>query len=347
MPDDANLRPVIGVRQPEGPDNAYVSRNCAILGQLGDVQQVPRARDLLLLLLGRLITFQRLKIYDVMILNWAENALTQRGGKLTYRGILEYRVFLWICRRLSRKLVYVRHNELPHGTAAHDADRVDAWIERGQQRADVVVAHSPVYAEAQGCAYVPHPLYEVSASAVTRTNEYVVFGRIQPYKNIHQIIEAWSPGATLLILGPCSDPAYLDELRALANDKPVAFDVGFKEEEEIAERIAASAGVLIANKAQSAVVSGTLFFALSCGARVFALATPFHRWLATTPLAGSVFSFDSIPALTAAIRASDLAESPSAASVRAAAESLFDDDRVLAAWRAVLDGLFERNGAAA
>ena len=340
MPDDATFWPVIGVRQPEGPDNAYVKRNCDILGRLGDVQPVPRARDLALLFLGRLITFQRLKIYDVMILNWAENVLTQRGGKLTHRGILEYRVFLWLCRRLSRKLVYVRHNELPHGTTADDAEQVNAWVERGQQRANIVVAHSPVYAEAHGYAYVPHPLYNVAPSSASPCKEYVVFGRVEPYKNIDQLIENWTVEATLVIVGPCSDPAYLDKLRALAKDKPVTFDIGFKEEQEIADRIAASAGVLIANTPESAIVSGTLFFALSCGAPVFALTTPFFEWLATTSLGNSVFAFESVDALTDTIGNDDFKYRASAAAIKAEADALFGDDHVLAAWQDVFGKLF-------
>lgn len=347
MPDDATFRPTIGVRQPEVPDNAYVRRNCDILGRLGDVTPVPRARDLALLFLGRLVMFSGLKIYDVMILNWAENVLVQHGGKLTKRGIFEYRLLLWLCRRMSVKLVYVRHNELPHGTATDDVERVNAWVERGQQLADRVVAHSPVYADAHGYAYVPHPLYDVAPASAARRNEYVVFGRVQPYKNIDQLIESWSAEARLVIIGPCSDAAYLEKLRALAANKPVAFDIGFKEEREVADKISASAGVLVANTPESAIVSGTLFFALSCGARVFALATPFFDWLATTPLREAVSAFDSIGALTGAIGTDSHADAPSAASITAEAEALFGDDRVLAAWQAVFDELFGADSAAA
>jgi glycosyltransferase involved in cell wall biosynthesis len=339
MRDETVERLVIGMRQFEHIESAYVARNRELLGCLGDVVNVPRARALAGALLWRLVTFRRLKIYDVLILNWAENVLTQWHGKLTLRGILEYRLYLWICRRLSRGLVYVRHNRLPHNAPAADAARLTALIETGQRYADAVVTLSPVYAGESGCHYVPHPLFDLPLEAGQRDDEYVVFGRVQRYKNIDTLVEAWNLSSRLCIVGPCDDPEYLAELRRLATDKPVHFDIGFKDEGDVARRVGACAGVIIGNDPGSAIVSGTFFFALSCGAPVFAVETPFYDWVATTPLAPAVRACASIPELVDGIGGRNPAHAPGASSIRAAAEALFGDEQVIEAWRAVFESL--------
>lgn len=340
-----DTKPVIGFRQFSHAGNAYIERNQEILARLGAVANVPRARELAIILVRRLLSLRSCKIYDVLIVGWAENVLIDRGGRLTLRGRLEYRIFLWICRRLSRSLVYVRHNTLPHNARTLDARRLAVLISKGQGRADAIVAHSPVFRTEAACHYVPHPLYDVSPAAQSRADCYVVFGRIQPYKNIDVLVEAWSGPSELLILGPCDDHGYLAKLKALASGKPVRFDVGFKSEAEIAVRISAAAGVIIVNDPASAIVSGSLFFALSCGSRVFVLQTPFHDWLATTPLGDVVQIFETIPALVAGVAQDDLAAAPDNASIRAEAEKLFGDDRVARGWQAVIATLVDQTTA--
>ncbi len=337
MRNDVTRKPVIGLRQFAGAGNAYVDRNREVLSRLGKVVDVPRARRLALAILWRLVTFRRLKIYDVLIVNWAENVLTQWRGRLTPRGALEYRLYLWLCRRAARDLIYVRHNRVPHDVPTRYHARVIKLIEKGERAADRVVAHSPVFAAEHGYSYVPHPLYEVRPAAATEpVDEFVVFGRIRRYKKLDALIAAWGRQARLAIIGPCTDDAYLARLEKLAADKPVEFDIGFHDEAGVAARMSHARGVVVVNDPDSLIVSGTFFFAISAGARVFTAADPFYRWLADTPLGSYVSVFESVNALGSRAGHEPARQPGEPAAIRAAAEALFGDREVLAGWRQAL-----------
>jgi glycosyltransferase involved in cell wall biosynthesis len=51
----------------------------------------------------------------------------------------------------------------------------------------------------------------------------VFLGRVLPHKGIHFLIEGLPPGIVLHVVGPWSDPAYLERLRGLAAGKAVTF----------------------------------------------------------------------------------------------------------------------------
>ena len=61
----------------------------------------------------------------------------------------------------------------------------------------------------------------------------VFLGRVLPHKGIHFLVEGLPPGVPLHVVGPFSDLAYLERLRALAEGKPVIFHGALPDEEVI------------------------------------------------------------------------------------------------------------------
>jgi glycosyltransferase involved in cell wall biosynthesis len=61
----------------------------------------------------------------------------------------------------------------------------------------------------------------------------VFLGRVLPHKGIHFLVEGLPPGVPLHVVGPTTDPAYLDRLRVLAAGKPVTFHGALPDEEVI------------------------------------------------------------------------------------------------------------------
>jgi glycosyltransferase involved in cell wall biosynthesis len=61
----------------------------------------------------------------------------------------------------------------------------------------------------------------------------VFLGRVLPHKGIHFLVEGLPPGVPLHVVGPFSDPAYLERLRALATGKTVTFHGALPDEEVI------------------------------------------------------------------------------------------------------------------
>ena len=327
----------IGVHPFTNEGNEYIPINKDILGQLGSVVEVPRARVLLKRLLGQLIRFKSPKSFDVLILNWTELLILSRGNAPTLSGAISYLFLMRLCRWVAVKLIYVRHNDYPHDLPRRHQRQIRNLIAKGQRLADAVVAHSPVYAEEHGYHYVPHPLYRLDPGGqASECDEYVIFGRVMAYKKIDQLIEAWPSSQHLAVIGPFTDEDYLAKLRSMALDKPIRFDIGFHDEGALVDRLKASRGVIIVNDPGSLVVSGTFFFALSVGVGVLAINNSFYSWVKTTPLDEYVQSFDSIPALARHLQERPARESAQPELIRSEARRLFGDDAVLQAWRSLI-----------
>jgi glycosyltransferase involved in cell wall biosynthesis len=328
----------IGLHPFSLPGNAYIDRNRHILGRFGTVSEVPRARYLAKLLLLRLLRLRSTKIFDVLILNWHDRAVLAGGDRPTLRGVFDYLALNCLCRLATRRLIYVRHNNFPHETRAISRRWVQRLIDYGQRLADVIVCHSPVYADQHDLQYVPHPLYEVFPCSLDGyREEYIVFGRIEPYKQIDLLIAAWKSRYTLSVIGPCENQGYLAQLKKIATGKAVRIEAGFKDDSEVASRIAASRGVIIVNDPGSLIVSGTFFYALSCGARLLTTNTPFNRWVATTEVGDYVRLFDSVGELVEKVEHETDGDRPESRSVRDAAEILFGEERVACAWQSLID----------
>ncbi len=327
--------------------NGYIERNRQALSDVGSVVPVPRPAQLLRDWVVHILTGKGLRLYDALILNWRENCLT-RSNRITKAGVIEYLLSLLIHRVSSHRLIYVRHNRHPHNLHTADISKAKRWIRFGERVSDAVVMHSPEEMSHPKHFYVPHPLYQLprhgTESVETTdcpskaTKEFLMFGRIESYKQIHRIIELWPPNNTpLRIMGPCNDKQYLNMLKRLADGKPINFEVGFHAEAYLAERVQQASGVIIANQEDSTLVSGSFFFALSCQAMIYSIHNPFMAWARDSGLEQQVTLMPTLEALVDYIAAKPPSQrNPVAGTAQTKVEELFGMDRIKHHWKMVV-----------
>ncbi|MFC3607957.1 hypothetical protein [Stutzerimonas tarimensis] len=264
---------------PFSPDeNTYVARMKHILQGFAEVVEAPDLKKLR----TRPLAFFRER-YDVVILNWTDNRLaSHHTGKASPLGFAKFVAEALAVRLTTRKIIFVRHNNYPHHANADSGKFISRTLDRLSSLFDLVITHSAHEPESRK-HYVPHPLYAIQppAEAASAGDYFVVFGRILRYKRILELIEAFPADRKLVIAGACLDNDYLAQMRAAAQGKDVEIRAGFIEDAAARDLVGRSAGLIICNAEDDMVVSGSYFYAVSLGASVLALRTPFLDWLSS------------------------------------------------------------------
>lgn len=327
---------VIGLLPYNLEANTYIQRNRRILGTLGDVHPVPAPLVLLKKALLNFFKIGRFKIYDILIVNWRENSLKNNKNKIQIYGIAEYYISLLLHRMTSNRLVYVKHNHTPHNLSYKDTLRAKRLLQFGLRFAHAVVVHSPDYVDGENTYYVPHPLYQLNFDPMhvneEREKEFIMFGRVQPYKNIHDVIKHWRIEVPLVIMGPCEDKNYLKELESLSKGKKIEFEIGFHDESYLQKRVACCSAVIIANDKSSMLVSGSFFFAISCGTPVYALQSSFFEWIKETDLGFAVMTATTVDGLIEQILLHEKDSQLSREKLLLASDTLFGEEIIARKW---------------
>ncbi|HET8933373.1 MAG TPA: hypothetical protein VFN67_08045 [Polyangiales bacterium] len=262
-------------------ENEYCARMCEILGRLGAVHALPRAH-----LSGLLAALRRPRRVDVAFVSWYENQMLNAAGQLRLLRAGKVVLKSLLLRAYARKLVFTRHNHVPHATVSADRPLTQHLLDAYEKYLfDGSLTHSPVEAFA-GRMYCPHPLYVLEQadqpcalplSTSDSERVFVVFGRIEPYKQLEPLIRAFPRNARLVICGRCNDDAYLATLKSIA-PKHVTIVHGFVPDAAAQELIRRSQGIVISHASDDMVVSASFFYAMTLAQRVFAVETPFLRW---------------------------------------------------------------------
>jgi glycosyltransferase involved in cell wall biosynthesis len=227
---------------------------------------------------------------DFSVINWLETECLDRSTKrfsLVRAGSLL--VKLLVLKVVTTKIVMVVHNYYPHGAAKSDIPRILRFMRLMEKLSDVVISHSG--ADVGRYEYVPHPLYQFKSSSpslqvpelapLQGKPYFIVFGRIMPYKNVHELMKVWPANMNLLIAGIVGDEAYVQQLRAQASDN-IHFAARELSDDEAKLVVEQSQAVIICHAEDNVVVSGTFFFAMSLKKHVIAMETPFMAWAAQT-----------------------------------------------------------------
>lgn len=330
--------PRIGYLPFGGITNAYAARFVDLLGEFGTVCALPQLRSVLTHP-GALR-----RRYDLAVVNWVEfDLVRRRDGSFSLAGFVKVLARLLFYKRIARRLAYVRHNHFPHGTRERDVARARRALDFVERLADVVLIHSGHDLGARR-EYVPHPLYRPAAAALTEaeaallatlpTDFYTVFGRIERYKRIERLIEHFPRERGLLVFGAAEDPAYAAALQRGAGPN-VRVLAGYVSDALAQAVIGRSRGMVLAHAEPDMIVSGSLFYALSIGARVFAVDSPALAWIGRRIGGDSLHTAADIPALCALV-ARDRGAAGVPAQRPPQVEAEFGDQRIKAALREVL-----------
>ncbi|WP_321325735.1 hypothetical protein [Thiomicrorhabdus sp.] len=268
---------------------------------------------------------------DLLIINWLENHLRSPNNGLSILGIFKYFLYLLYFRLISKKTIYVRHNIYPHNMKGFHAKLATFITNIGENLCHKKIAHSGHLIK-EGYDYVPHPLYNLSLSNEYKSsydNYYTMFGRIERYKKIETIIKNWDLEETLLIAGSIGDQSYLDELLKLSVGKNIQFDARFIPDNEAANLVSASNGIILAHSEENMIVSGSFFFAITLGVSVFAIKNPFFNWLEKEGFKGLIV-FDETSAMIKQLKINT--SHPTKKAIQHKAVQIFGQETVKEKW---------------
>lgn len=316
--------------------NRYAERFVEILGEFGRVSELPGPKSLL-----RRPRLPR-REFDIAIVNWVEFDLVRHDGAFSILGFLKAVARILFVRSVARRLVYVRHNHYPHGTRERDVERARRAVDLIERLFDVVLIHSG-HETGPGREYVPHPLYRLAPDTLDVAESalldelpedfYVVFGRIERYKRIDGLLDVFPPGRRLLVFGSADDAEYVNALRQRAGPN-VRILAGYVSDAFAQAVIRRSRGLILCHAEPDMIVSGSFFYALSLGARIFALSTPALGWVQQRIGDDCVRIARDLSALAALVADDVPARAGRARS--AAVEDEFGDARIKALLREVL-----------
>lgn len=212
---------------------------------------------------------------DVTIFNWFESIPDFKYGILQSLAAI---IYVAVLRLTGRKVVYMLHDKQSHRQLHGRLSRL--MMRYIISMAQLIITHSAEGVElvkarypksASKVHFIDHPTKcRLSSSQTTKRFELLVWGSINPYKGVKELLQFLQSQTTfrprLCIVGRCSEDIkqQIEELLTPETEfipHPVYFN-------ELGEYIKASHFVLIPYKPESVLSSATLMDSLSFGAKV-------------------------------------------------------------------------------
>lgn len=223
---------------------------------------------------------------DCTVVNWLENNVCSRNGRLSILGCLKFFGLLLMFRVTCKKLIYVRHNLYPHRLKSRYSRVAQALVDKATLWFTERVALSE-HLVSRGYSYVPHPLYrfpdigslEHCSAGLPGSEYFVIFGTISRYKGIDKIVQLWDDKFCLVVVGKVGDHEYLNELKSLAKGKNVIVRGELLSDTEASYIISKSMGVVLPHESEEMIVSGAFFYSVALGVRVYAIQSEFYSWI--------------------------------------------------------------------
>tara|TARA_R110002167_G_scaffold57808_3_gene163494 strand:- start:10818 stop:11753 length:936 start_codon:yes stop_codon:yes gene_type:complete len=236
--------------------NSYNSRMKDILGGVGDVYSLQDSFKLSNFFLSR----KKIIYY----LNWFED-YPLIDGRLSLKKVLVFfGVLLWA--KMTGRVIYVKHNFISHNVRTKWSILFHRIMEFS---ADKILVHSMFVAAQKQYCFIPHPLYSIpeinGILDLSDTPYFISFGTIKPYKGLEGLILSWKNDYPLYIVGSGSDEyvEFLNDMIIRSNSEIFVVN-RYVSDEELACYVKKSVGVVIANASNTCIVSGAVYFSLSC-----------------------------------------------------------------------------------
>lgn len=253
--------------------NDYIEQTKKILGNAGySVCPPPRNfSDFFYLIYSRFFNKGR----HTIIINWYEDMPSQVKFSLL-RFI--FCLFYFVALRLSfSKIIWLRHNFSTHNKALSLYFDILSFILRFCS--DTKITHRPI----NGFEFLPHPIYSVSSSIKPisqRSIDYFIFGSIEPYKGVVELLKSWPYDKKLLIVGRCKSILLDKQIVSIINDRSINVEYRneFLETNELNSLILSSKCVILPHSRDEMIVSGVFYHAASFGANILQNKNNFSSW---------------------------------------------------------------------
>lgn len=213
-----------------------------------------------------------------IVLNWFEDAPTQHPKPLLKFTICC--VYLFLIKLAFAKVVWVKHNFQPHHKVGLTYYKL---LNRLMKIcATDVVVHRPI--NESGVHYISHPEYPVhSQNSLDKDIPYLIFGSINRYKGVLELLEHWPDNFPLTIAGRCADKQLLLEIETLIAQRSlsVEWDNRFIPDTDLEQYILRSETVILSHNSDEMLVSGVFYHAASLGANILQCKNDFSTWTAS------------------------------------------------------------------
>lgn len=259
----------IGFIPHESTGNAYIDNMKSAFRLLGDVLKVDYNN----------LRIYKLNYFDVVVLNWRESYFIDRKtGNIKISGIIKEFTRILLLKFISKKLCLIIHNNFPHETAASQVSNVQKIQGIYHYFIDILICHSGE-PRTEKLKYVPHPKYFTvpKPKKTAYSKHYIIFGRIEPYKNIESLFPYIDDDFKLLICGYCKNTEYLLKLKSEAPES-VEFLTEYISDDIAQNLISNCQGLLLLGNSPNMIVSGSFHYGMSCSVKVYALNTPYLLW---------------------------------------------------------------------
>jgi beta-1,4-mannosyltransferase len=318
--------------------NSYVQTNKELLSHIGEVSPMPKIAEVVKYAAQRVIGLRKGCLADVCVINWLENICASKSGRLKVSGVVKMLIFMLAARAAFRKVIWVRHNIVPHGVKGLTGAILEMVFKLLESMSTTVAMHSKD-ARCWGRNYLPHPLYKSTGFFDCESkyveDYFVCFGRLEPYKNYHQLISVWPDNARLVISGSTTDQNYLAKLVEMAAGKNIVINGERITDQEAAQLVGSAKALLLTHAERDMVVSGSYYYALSCGVAVIALETPHLEYLRDTDGAPGLLTAKTIEEIVKIAVAFD---AQSREPILEFAMTHYSDAEVEKHWRAIITG---------
>jgi len=319
---------------PKYSRNQYIDNTTRLLKKIKNSQVcfVGSAKSLI----NNFALLKSFRYYDVFIVNWLEDVMCKKNGNVSYVGVVKYFVCIFMLLFQSKKVVYVRHNIYPHRANSSSSNKIAKLTDFGSALCNLRVSHSG-HMSNDGYTYLPHPLYRFKNKYNTVCEDYyVMFGRIERYKNIENIIGHWDSRYKLIVFGASDDDQYLRKILFLSQGKNIDIRPGYISDNKAAEIVASSRGLIISHSNADVIVSGSFFFAISLGVPVFALSTPFFDWLKNNYSLISLNVFDSCSEIVNSLAENNSFSKSQRESILNESRAYFGDEQFMSAMKLII-----------
>lgn len=218
---------------------------------------------------GVLDFFKYLFSVDIYVLNWIEDLVSYRFGKVQ---TIAFCFFLLISKSLRKKIVWILHNKYSHDRKKNFwtdflfkmmINNADIILTHSLEGIDFVKKNSPK--NANKVKYIIHPvrnIFPYKAINNAKKFDFIIWGSLYPYKGVLEFLEFINGSIRksefkILIVGKCFDKHYKNSLQKYLSPNVIHCDKLFSIE-EIADFVSQSKFILFTYKSSSVLSSGTL-----------------------------------------------------------------------------------------
>ncbi|KPV91511.1 hypothetical protein AN395_01916 [Pseudoalteromonas sp. P1-30] len=212
---------------------------------------------------------------NYIFLNWFENQSRNHG----LLGLFLIFVFMILVKVLGYRVFYVKHNIVSHNLNSAYSIKINKLsIKIISLLSDVTFCHGKSYSKNNKLVYLPHPLYtrqQPISEEIISKDGLLVFGRMQKYKEIVELLSVISPDIKVSLWGKF-DEAYYDECQSIINRRNL-LNVNvlndFIPTEKLNEKIRSSQAVLVTNPGNTSIISGSIIHAFTLETKVITRST--------------------------------------------------------------------------